>query len=103
MAKKLVAMWDKVVLRPLPENETMVNGFIIPDTGKETPEYGEVISVGPGVMNVFGRFIPNTLKVGDIVLIPRVGSFNVKYRGEDYYVTREQECLAKEEDDGVPE
>lgn len=94
--KVLKAHWDKVIIKPFEKSEQIVNGLIIPDLGKETPEYGTVISVGPGVLNVFGHFLPNTLKVGDIVFIPRVGSFNFSYNGEDYYITREQEILASE-------
>jgi co-chaperonin GroES (HSP10) len=92
--KKLVAKWDKIIIQPLPQSEMSIAGFIIPDMGKETPEFGKVISVGPGVMNVFGKFLPNTSKVGDIVVIPRIGSFNFTFEGEDYFITREQELLA---------
>lgn len=96
---KLIAHWDKILIRPLPESEKRIDGIILPDMGKETPEFGEVISVGEGVMNVFGHFIPNTMKIGQIVAIPRIGSFNFTYEGQDYYVTREQEVLITIEPD----
>jgi chaperonin GroES len=96
---KLKAKWDKVLIKPLPESEKIEGAIIIPDMGKETPEFGEIVDVGPGVMNVFGHFIPNTSKIGDIVAIPRIGSFNFSYEGQDYYVTREQEILITIEPD----
>ena len=99
MAKRLVAKMDKVILKPIPKSEQKFGTFIIPDQGQDTPEFGEVISVGPGVMNVFGTFIPNICKIGDIVAIPRIGSFNFSYDGEEYFITREQELLAGLEED----
>lgn len=99
MSKKLVAHWDKILIKPLPESEKIIEGIILPDMGRETPEFGEVISVGEGVMNVFGHFIPNTMKVGQIVAIPRIGSFNFSYDGQDYFLTREQEILVTIEND----
>ena len=95
----LKAHWDKILIKPLPEEEKIIQGIILPDLGKETPAFGEIISVGEGVLNVFGHFIPNTMKVGQIVAIPRIGSFNFTYEGQDYYITREQEILVTIEPD----
>ena len=94
--KVLRAKWDKVIIKPIDGGEKMMGGLYIPDAGENAPEIGTVTHVGPGVMNVFGHFITMTCKIGDVVIIPKIGSFKLSHNGEDYYVTREQELLAEE-------
>ena len=70
MNKLLEPCNDRVVVKPIDEGEQMYGSIVVPDMGKEKPEMGTVISVGPGRQTEFGHFIRVNAKVGDVVLIP---------------------------------
>ena len=71
---KLTAVFDAIIVRPLPEEETTYGSIIVPDMGKEKSTIGDVLSVGPGKRSLLnGEFIPTTIKVGDRVMLPQVG------------------------------
>lgn len=92
--KTLVPQNDRVLIKPIDEHDMMYGNIIVPDMGKEKPEIGEVIAVGKGRMSEFGTFIPVNSKVGDVVLVPRIGSIRVDFDGEEYYITPDKEILA---------
>lgn len=92
--KKLVATNDRVIVKPV-ELEESYGNIIVPDLGKDRPEVGEVISVGPGRTTEFGTLIVPTSQVGDIILIPKIGSIRVEYKNEEYYIVPDKEILAK--------
>ena len=82
-----------IVLRPVETSEEMVGNIILPDMGKERPETGEVIAVS-GTYNYHSdREIPSKLNVGDIVMIPKMGTTKISMSGEDYFLTKETEVL----------
>lgn len=92
--KQLQPMNDRVIVRPMEETESMYGNIIIPDLGKERPEMGEVIAVGPGRMSEFGHMIPVNAKVGDKVLIPKIGAIRVEFDSDEYYIVPDKEILA---------
>nr|ASN63233.1 co-chaperonin GroES [uncultured virus] len=92
--KTLTPQNDRVLIKPIEEHDMMYGNIIVPDMGKEKPEIGEVIAVGKGRMSEFGTFIPVNSKVGDIVLVPKIGSIRVDFDGEEYYITPDKEILA---------
>ena len=94
MSKKLSPQNDRVLIKPIQAGEEMYGNIIIPDMGKERPEMGEVIAVGPGRMSEFGSFIPVRANVGDVVLIPKIGSLRIDFEGEEYFITPDREILA---------
>jgi len=100
MSKTLTPFNDRVIIKPIEEDEQMYGNIVIPDLGKERPEMGEVISVGPGRHTEFGKFLPVNAKVGDIVLIPKIGSIRIDFEGDEYFITADKEILAsiKQED-----
>lgn len=100
MSKALTPFNDRVIIRPIEEDEQMYGNIVIPDLGKEKPEMGEVIAVGPGRQTEFGQFIRVNAKVGDIVLIPKIGSIRIDFEGDEYFITPDKEILAsiKQED-----
>ena len=90
----LVPQHDRIVVRP-PEEEDQTYGNIqIPDMGKDRPEMGTVIAVGPGRTSEYGVLIIPKVNVGEIVLIPRIGFLRVDFNGEDLYVGPDREVLA---------
>jgi len=94
MSKTLTPFNDRVIIKPIEENEQMYGSIVVPDLGKERPEMGEVIAVGPGRQTEFGQFIKVNAKVGDTVLIPKIGSLRVDFEGEEYFITPDKEILA---------
>ena len=92
--KTLTPQNDRVLIKPIEEHDMMYGNIIVPDMGKEKPEIGEVMAVGKGRMSEFGTFIPVNSKVGDIVLVPKIGSIRVDFDGEEYYITPDKEILA---------
>jgi chaperonin GroES len=94
MSKALTPFNDRVIIKPIEEDEQMYGNIVIPDLGKERPEMGEVIAVGPGRQTEFGQFIRVNAKVGDIVLIPKIGSIRIDFEGEEYFITADKEILA---------
>jgi len=85
---------DRVLLKRIEEKETVKGGIIIPDTAKEKPMEGEVISVGPGKVMEDGKRSPMDLKAGDRVLFGKYAGTEIKIDDEEYLILREEEILA---------
>ncbi len=85
---------DRVLIKPIEEDEQMYGNIVIPDMGKERPEMGEVIAIGPGRQSEFGQYIRVNAKVGDIVLVPKIGTIRIEFEGDEYYITQDREILA---------
>jgi chaperonin GroES len=85
---------DRVLLKRIEEKETVKGGIIIPDTAKEKPMEGEVISVGPGKMMEDGKRSPMDLKAGDRVLFGKYAGTEIKLDDVEYLIMREEEILA---------
>ena len=85
---------DRVLIKPIEEDEQMYGNIVIPDMGKERPEMGQVIAVGPGRQSEFGQYIRVNAKVGDIVLVPKIGTIRIEFEGDEYYITQDREILA---------
>ena len=95
MQKKLLPSNDRLLIRPIDEGEQKYGNIVIPDMGKEKPEMGEVLATGDGRISEFsGKFIPVKHKVGDIVLIPKIGTLRIDFEGEEYYIAQDKEILA---------
>jgi chaperonin GroES len=91
---KLKPQNGHVVLRPIEEQEQTYGNIVIPDMGKEKPEMGEIVSVGPGRQSEFGGWIEVKAKVGDMVLIPKSATIQFDFEGQEYYITPDREILA---------
>lgn len=85
---------DRVLIKPIEEDEQMYGNIVIPDMGKERPEMGQVLAIGPGRQSEFGHYIRVNAKVGDIVLVPKIGTIRIEFEGEEYYITQDKEILA---------
>jgi chaperonin GroES len=84
---------DRVVVRRIEEDERTRGGIIIPDTAKEKPQQGEVISVGPGARDEKGAIQPLDVKAGDRVLFGKWSGTEVKIDGEDFLIMKESDIL----------
>ncbi|OQW58941.1 MAG: co-chaperone GroES [Proteobacteria bacterium HN_bin10] len=84
---------DRVLVRRVEEDTKTRGGIIIPDTAKEKPQEGEVISVGPGHRDDDGKVTPLDVKVGDRVLFGKWSGTEVKIDGEDLLIMKESDIL----------
>tara|TARA_R110000824_G_scaffold140024_1_gene305570 strand:+ start:62 stop:373 length:312 start_codon:yes stop_codon:yes gene_type:complete len=89
----IIPLDDKVVILSQDEGEQMYGNIVVPDTGKERPEAGEVLAVGPGRISTDGTLIPNKLEVGLIVMVPKFGAQVVVVENETYIIASESDVL----------
>jgi len=89
----ITPLGDKVVIRPIEDEEETYGNIIIPDMGKERPEMGTVLAVGPGRINANGTLIPNKIEVGQVVLVPKFGAQTVTVDRETYIIASENDVL----------
>lgn len=86
---------DRVVVKPLEEEERTKGGIVLPDTAKEKPQHGEVMAVGPGNWDEEGeKRRPLDVKVGDRVLYGKYSGSEIKVEDEEYLILRESDILA---------
>src|ERR1700747_3214441 len=93
MATKFTPLHDRILVRRVEEAETTRGGIIIPDTAKDKPQEGEVISVGKGKINAEGQVRPLDVKEGDRILFGKYSGTEIKLDGEDFIIMREEEVL----------
>lgn len=94
-ATKLIPLHDRIVIKPIVQEEVLASGIVIPDTAKEKPQQGEVVAVGPGRLDDNGKRIPMDVKVGDRILYAKYSGQEVKIDGEEYIVLSEKDVLCK--------
>jgi chaperonin GroES len=85
---------NHVVIKQQDETETMYGNIVVPDLGKEKPLMGEIIASGPGLINLNGVLIPNTVEVGQVVIFPAFGGQKITVDGNEYVVCKEQDLIA---------
>ena len=93
MESPIIPLGDKIVILPQEEGEQTYGNIIVPDTGKERPEIGTVLAVGPGRISTDGTLIPNRLEVGVTVMVPKFGAQVVIIENETYIVASENDVL----------
>ena len=93
MATKIRPLHDRILVKRLEEQETKKGGIIIPDTAKEKPQEGEVISVGNGARSDEGKVTPLDVKAGDKILFGKWSGTEVKIDGEDLIIMKESDIL----------
>jgi len=93
MATKLTPLHDRIVVRRIEEGETTRGGIIIPDSAKDKPQEGEVVSVGKGKSNEEGKVFPLDVKAGDRILFGKYSGTDIKIDGEEFLIMREEEVL----------
>jgi len=84
---------DRVLVKRVEEESKTKGGIIIPDTAKEKPQEGEVVSVGPGARDDSGKVNALELKAGDRILFGKWSGTEVKIDGEDLLIMKESDIL----------
>src|SRR6478672_11590646 len=85
---------DRIIVSRIDEGEQKVGGIIIPDSAKEKPQQGKVISVGDGKVKDDGARVPLDVKSGDTILFGKYSGQEIRLEGEDLLIMREDEVLA---------
>ena len=89
----IIPLNDKIVILPQEEGEQTYGNIVVPDMGKEKPEMGTVLAVGPGRISTDGTLIPNRIEVGVTVIVPKFGAQVVVVENETYIVASENDVL----------
>jgi len=84
---------DRVLIKPLEENEKTSGGIIIPDTAKEKPQEGKVLAIGSGARDEQGNLVPMDVKVGDRVLFGKWSGTDVTIDGEELSIMKESDIM----------
>lgn len=91
----LKPLGDRVVVKPLEEEERTKGGIVLPDTAKEKPQHGEVVAVGPGEWDKEGKKrIALDVNIGDRVIYAKYSGTEVKLEDEEYLILRGTDILA---------
>jgi chaperonin GroES len=85
---------ERVVIKVLESEEKTKSGIVLPDTAKEKPQMGKVLSVGTGRLLDNGQRVALDVKEGDKVLFAKYAGTEVKLDGEEYMVLKENDILA---------
>jgi chaperonin GroES len=93
---KLKPLGDRLIVKPIEEEETTASGIVLPETAKEKPQKGRVVAVGDGKWDEDGeKRIPLDVAEGDEVLYSKYGGTEVTVEGDELLVLRESDVLAK--------
>ena len=92
---------DRVVVKRIDAEEKTQGGIIIPDTAKEKPMEGEVVSVGPGARGEDGKIQPLDVKAGDRVLFGKWSGTEVKIDGQELLIMKESDIMGVLTDAGA--
>jgi len=92
---KIEPLDDRIVVEPMEAESKTKGGIVLPDTAKEKPQKGKVISVGPGRVTDEGKRIAPSVKKGDTVVYARYGGSEIEIDGKEYMILRESDILAK--------
>ena len=90
---KLRPLQDRILVQRVKEEEKTKGGIIIPDTAKEKPAEGKIVSVGKGKVDDSGKRIAPEVKKGDRILFGKYSGTEVKIEGEEYLIMREEDVL----------
>ena len=90
---KFSPLHDRILVRRVEEAATTRGGIIIPDSAKDKPQEGEVISTGHGRTNDEGNTFPLAVKEGDRILFGKYAGTEIKIDGEEFIIMKEDEVL----------
>ena len=92
---KLRPLDDRVVVEPVEAEERTAGGTVLPDTAKEKPQRGTVLSVGPGKLLDSGARGQLSVAIGDEVIYGKYSGTEIEVNGKDVKILRESDILAK--------
>ena len=92
---KLRPLADRVIVEPLDKDEVTPGGILLPETAKEKPQEGRVVSVGPGRWDEDGkRRVEMEVAQGDTVIFAKYSGTEIKLDDKKYLILSEKDILA---------
>jgi len=93
MVAKLRPLHDRLVVKPLDEDQRTRGGIIVPDTAKEKPMRGRVVAVGPGGRTESGKLVAMGVRIGETILYAKWSGTEIKLAREDLLILKETDVL----------
>lgn len=90
---KVRPLGDRLLVQRLEAEDKTKGGIVLPDTAKEKPKEGKVISIGKGRTTEEGKTIPLSIKEGDKILFSSYAGTDIKIEGEEYMILKEEDIL----------
>ena len=94
MSINLKPLGSRIVVEPLEQEDKTASGLFLPETAKEKPQQGVVLSIGPGDRDDSGNRIAMDVAVDDVVLFAKYGGTEIKIDGKKLLILRESDILA---------
>lgn len=94
MSLSIKPLGNRVVVEPIEQEEVTPGGIVLPETAKEKPQKGEILSVGPGERDEDGKRIPMDVKEGDTVLFAKYAGTEIKLNNKKLLILKESDILA---------
>jgi chaperonin GroES len=94
MALNLKPLGSRLVVEPIEQEDVTASGIVLPETAKEKPQKGKVLSMGPGDRDEDGKRIPMDVKVGDTVLYAKYSGTEIKVEQKKILIIKESDVLA---------
>jgi chaperonin GroES len=94
MSISLKPLGNRVVVKPVEEEDITAGGIVLPESAKEKPQKGEILALGPGERDDDGKRIELDVAEGDIVLYAKYSGTEIKVDGEKLLILRESDILA---------
>ena len=91
---KLKPLGDRVIVKPVDQEQVTASGLVLPDTAKERPQRGKVLAVGEGRWGEDGARVPLEVNEGDEIIYAKYGGTEIKLDGEDVLILQEHDILA---------
>mgnify|MGYP003326899634 CR=1 FL=1 len=91
----LQPLGERIVIKPMEQEQTTKGGIFLPDTAKEKPQEGKIVAAGPGRLTDDGNRVPMELSVGDTVVYSKYAGTEYKVGAIAYLVLREDDVLFK--------
>jgi chaperonin GroES len=90
----LKPLGNRVVVEPVEGDEITPGGIVLPETAKEKPQKGKILSIGPGERDEKGARVPMDVKAGDVVLYAKYAGTEIKVEGKKLLILKESDLLA---------
>ena len=91
---KLTPLGDRLVVKPIEQDDQTASGLFLPESAKEKPQQGKVEAAGPGARKENGERAEMEVSVGDTVLYAKYAGTNIKVEGEEILILKESDILA---------
>jgi chaperonin GroES len=94
MALNLKPLGSRIVVEPIEQEDVTASGIVLPETAKEKPQKGNILSTGPGDRDEDGKRIPMDVKVGDVILYAKYSGTEIKMDQKKLLILKESDVLA---------